>query len=88
MKLLPAQATDNDDGVATSLARACSSLAFLVLLGAGDAAIAQDIRYSWIDMSFMAQDVGRAGSLTPLPGQTVDIAVSDGAGVRRRSTSL
>jgi hypothetical protein len=86
MKLLPAQATDNDDGVATSLARACSSLAFLVLLGAGDAAIAQDIRYSWIDMSFMAQDVGRAGSLTPLPGQTVDIAVSDGAGVRFRGS--
>ena len=61
-------------------------LAILMLLGCGNAAMAQDVRYSWIDMSFMAQDVGRAGSLTPLPGQTVYIAVSDGAGVRFRGS--
>ena len=81
MRLFRAQATDNDDGDVTSLARACSSLAFLVLLGAGEAAIAQEVRYSWIDMSFMGQDVGRAGSLTPLPGQTVDIAARLGPGI-------
>jgi hypothetical protein len=61
-------------------------LAMLVLLGAGNLAMAQDVRYSWIDLSFMAQDVGRAGSLTPLPGQTVDIAVTDGSGVRFRGS--
>lgn len=61
-------------------------LAMLVLLGVGHTAVAQDVRYSWIDMSYMGQDVGRAGSLTPLPGQTVDIAVTDGSGVRFRGS--
>ena len=71
---------------ATNRARACCLLASLILLGVGNVAVAQEIRYSWIDMSFMAQDVGRAGSLTPLPGQTVDIAVSDGSGIRFRGS--
>jgi hypothetical protein len=61
-------------------------LTILVALGVGNAAMAQEIRYSWVDMSFMGQDVGRAGSLTPLPGQTVDIAVTDGSGVRFRGS--
>ena len=86
MRSFRARASDNYDGAATGLVRACSYLAFLMLLSIGNAAFAQDIRYSWMDMSFMAQDVGRAGSLTPLPGQTVDIAVSDGAGVRFRGS--
>ena len=68
MRSFRAQAADNYDGAATGLVRACSYLAALVLLGTGNAAIAQDIRYSWLDMSYMAQDVGRAGSLTPLHG--------------------
>ena len=86
MRSFRAQAADNYDGAATGLVTACSYLAALLLLGTGNAAIAQDIRYSWIDMSFMAQDVGRAGSLTPLPGQTVDVAVTDGGGIRFRGS--
>jgi hypothetical protein len=61
-------------------------LSVLLLAWAGGSAEAQEIRYSWLDMSYMGQDVGRAGSLTPLPGQTVDVAVSDGAGVRFRGS--
>ena len=57
---------------ATNRARACCLLASLILLGVGNVAV--------------AQDVGRAGSLTPLPGQTVDIAVSDGSGIRFRGS--
>lgn len=63
---------------------ACSTV--LLLAWAGSPIQAQEIRYSWLDMSFMAQDVGRAGSLTPLPGQVVDVATSDGNGVRFRGS--
>ena len=66
--------------------RSLHLLAAVFLLSVFHTAAAQDIRYSWIDMSFMAQDVSRAGSLTPLPGQTVDVAVTDGAGIRFRGS--
>lgn len=66
--------------------RSLQLLAAVLLLSLGYTSAAQEIRYSWVDMSFMGQDVGRAGSLTPLPGQTVDIAVSDGSGVRFRGS--
>ena len=61
-------------------------LSIVVLLGSSYAADAQDLRYSWLDMSFMAQDVGRSGSLSPLPGQVVDISTTDGTGVRFRGS--
>lgn len=61
-------------------------LAALSLLTVAGAATAQEVRYSWVDMSFMGQDVSRAGSLTPIPGQTVDINVTDGTGVRFRGS--
>ena len=61
-------------------------LTLLVLVGVTGTANAQEIRYSWLDMSFLAQDVGRAGTLTPLPGQIVDIDVTDGAGIRFRAS--
>jgi len=61
-------------------------VSMLLYLGAVDFAAAQEIRYSWMDISYMNQDVGRSGSLTPLPGQTVDIAVTDGSGVRFRGS--
>jgi hypothetical protein len=66
--------------------KAFSVLAFLAILGVGNVATAQEIRYSWFDMSFMAQDVGRAGSLSPLPGQTVEVFTTDGSGVRFRGS--
>jgi opacity protein-like surface antigen len=62
-------------------------LPLLVLAAAGNAD-AQEIRYSWLDMSFMAQDVGRDGML-PTPGnpsQIVNVSVSDGSGVRFRGS--
>ena len=68
------------------LGTATRCLSVLMLVCAGNIAEAQEIRYSWLDMSYMGQDVGRAGSLTPLPGQTVDIEVSDGSGVRFRGS--
>lgn len=81
-----ARASARDDAVVTGCVRLWGMLTILVALGIGNAAMAQEIRYSWVDLSFMGQDVGRAGSLTPLPGQTVDIAVTDGSGVRFRGS--
>lgn len=66
--------------------RASTIIVFLMVVGMASQAHAQEVRYSWVDMSYMFQDVGRDGSLTPLPGQTVDIATSDGAGVRFRGS--
>lgn len=63
-------------------------LPLAVLLTLGVPAEAQEIRYSWVDMSFMSQDVSRSGSLaTPgVPDQIVAIDVSDGTGVRFRGS--
>jgi hypothetical protein len=47
---------------------------------------AQEVRYSYLDMSFMAQDVARTGSQTPIAGQTVDYDATDGNGIRFRGS--
>ena len=59
--------------------------ALLLLFGAGPAA-AQEIRYSWLDMSFMGQDIDRSGVQVPIPGQSVEVAGSDGSGIRFRGS--
>lgn len=66
-----------------TIARCALALAFLC---GAQLAGAQQLRYSWLDMSYMTQDVSRAGALSPLPGQVVDIAVTDGSGVRFRGS--
>ena len=48
--------------------------------------VAQEVRYSWMDISYMAQDVDRQGTQVPIPGQTVDVDASDGDGVRFRAS--
>lgn len=47
---------------------------------------AQEVRYSWLDLSYMAQDFGRSGSQVSAPGQTVDVRGTDGDGVRFRGS--
>jgi len=58
----------------------------LVVAGFANTANAQEVRYSWMDLSFMSQDFGRQGSQEPIPGQTVDVDGSDGDGVRFRGS--
>ena len=60
----------------------------LVLLGLASTAHGQEIRYSWMDMSFMGQDVSRSGSLpTPgVPDQVVNVDATDGHGIRFRGS--
>jgi hypothetical protein len=59
--------------------------ALLLFFGAGPVA-AQDIAYSWLDMSYMGQDIDRSGVQVPIPGQSVEVAGSDGSGVRFRGS--
>jgi len=60
----------------------------LALVTISHSAAAQEVRYSWLDMSFMAQDVDHAGFLPSpgIPDQIVNIAVTDGSGVRFRGS--
>jgi hypothetical protein len=47
----------------------------------------QEVRYSWLDISFMGQDVGRSGTqLSPIAGQFVEGNATDGDGVRFRGS--
>ena len=59
--------------------RQVARLALAVLLTAMSAsASAQDVRYSWFDIGYGGQDVGKDGSLTDVGlGQTVDVSASD-----------
>lgn len=57
----------------------------VVTLGA-QSADAQEVRYSWMDLSFSAQDIDETGSQIPVIGQTVDVDAGDGDGVRFRAS--
>jgi len=59
--------------------------ALLLFFSAGPAA-AQEVRYSWLDMSFMGQDFDRSGVQVPVVGQSVEVAGSDGDGIRFRGS--
>lgn len=60
-------------------------LASLLIVPRGPAS-AQEIRYSWMDISYMAQDIDRQGTLVPITGQTVDADASNGSGIRFRGS--
>jgi len=49
-------------------------------------AVAQEVRYSYLEMAFMSQDADKTGMQTPVAGQTVDYDTSDGAGIRFRGS--
>jgi hypothetical protein len=60
----------------------------LLSLGLSATASAQELRYSWLDLSFMGQDVGGITGTqeTPVPDQFVDVEATDGSGVRFRGS--
>lgn len=62
-------------------------IAALLLITTCSPALAQDVRYSWFEMSFVGQDVDRQGVLADLAlGQSVDVSGSDGNGIRFRGS--
>ena len=60
----------------------------LLSLGLASTAGAQEVRYSWLDLSFMGQDVGglEGTQQTPIVDQFVDVNAQDGDGVRFRGS--
>jgi hypothetical protein len=60
----------------------------LVSFSLAGTASAQELRYSWLDLSFMAQDVGgiTGTQVTPVEDQFVDVKALDGDGVRFRGS--
>ncbi len=62
-------------------------VAVLLLMACSSATLAQDVRYSWFEISYVQQDVGKDGSMTDaLLGQTVAISSTDGSGVKFRGS--
>lgn len=62
-------------------------IAALLLLAGSSIAMAQDVRYSWAEISYAGQDIGRSGSSTDsILGQTVDISAKDGNGIKFRGS--
>jgi len=62
-------------------------VAVLLLLVCSSATLAQDVRYSWFEISYVQQDIGKDGSMTDeLLGQTVTISSTDGNGIKFRGS--
>lgn len=73
----------------TSLTRRLTGCLSVLLLGivANPASAQEEVRYSWFEISYVAQDVDRLGSQTDiLNQQTVDIDAQDGNGIRFRGS--
>ena len=86
MESLQSDASNQVEDAKRALYRKWSIAGVLLLTALSAAATAQEVRYSWLDLSFMNQDVDRMGTQVPIPGQTVDIDASDGNGVRFRGS--
>ena len=63
------------------------SIAALLFVASSSAAIAQDVRYSWFEIAYVQQDIGRNATTTDsIIGQTVDISAKDGSGIKFRGS--
>jgi len=72
----------------SSATRGLLALAALLLGSLSSPAMAQEVRYAWLDMSYMAQNAELTGTaLTDTPGQFVDVATTDGNGIRFRASA-
>ena len=78
----------NLSGKHTRALVAAKMVAALMLLAGSSIAAAQDVRWSWFEISMIEQDVGDAqGSVTDFVlNQTVDIATSNGNGIKFRAS--
>jgi Outer membrane protein beta-barrel domain len=69
-------------------ARAVARVAVALLCVTGSSvALAQEVRWSWFEVSFVQQDISQQGSKTDLVlGQTVDVDAKDGSGIKFRAS--
>jgi hypothetical protein len=74
---------ESDSGIR----RAARILLALAVSATGSAAQAQDVRYSWFEVSYVKQDVARDATFTDLSiNQTVNISTTDGDGIKFRGS--
>ncbi len=84
---LPPVRTGHMCRIGITLGTLAKCTAALLLTMGSSAALAQDVRYSWFEVSFVAQDVDKDGSMTDAAiGQTVDFSTSDGSGIKFRGS--
>jgi hypothetical protein len=58
-----------------------------LLIAGSSGAFGQDVRYSWFDVSYVQQEIDEQGSFVDFGlGQTVDVAGTDGNGVKFRGS--
>ena len=60
----------------------------LLSVALASTAMAQEVRYTWVEMSYVKQNTDIRGTkLTPVPGQTVDVSGVDGSGIKFRASA-
>ena len=63
------------------------ALAVVLLLTVSSGAVAQDVRWSWFEISYVEQNIDRQGSMTDIVlAQTVDVDSKDGNGIKFRAS--
>lgn len=66
---------------------AAKAMLALVVIAASSNALAQDVRWSWFEVSYVGQNIGEQGTSTDIGlGQTVDINAKDGNGIKFRAS--
>jgi len=74
-------------GVPQVFRRRVFAVVIVLAAFASGTAVAQEVRYSWFELSYMGQDVGSQGiKQTPVPDQTTSVDAKDGNGVRFRGS--
>lgn len=69
------------------MSKSAKSIAALLLMVVSSTTMAQDVRYSWFEISFVQQDVDSNGSFTDsLIDQTVDVSAQNGDGIKFRGS--
>ena len=74
-------------GITRIVASAARAVAVLLFVTGSSAAMAQDVRYSWFEVSFIQQDISEQGTMIDFANnQTVDIDAKDGSGIKFRAS--
>jgi len=66
---------------------AVKTVAALLLMSASSVALAQEVRWSWFEVSFVQQDIDEQGTMTDFVlNQSVDVDAKDGDGIKFRAS--
>ncbi len=64
-----------------------NAVAVMLLMAVPSAALAQEVRWSWFEVSFVQQDIDEQGTMTDFVlNQSVDVDAKDGDGIKFRAS--